>query len=43
MSSLLEDSPLFALYCGGETSVMAGLGQEAGYYQVQTDRQKEVK
>ena len=29
-----EDGPLFALYCGGETSVIAGLGQENGYYQV---------
>ena len=29
-----EEGPLFALYCGGETSVIAGLGQENGYYQV---------
>ena len=29
-----DDGPLFALYCGGETSVIAGLGQENGYYQV---------
>jgi len=27
-------SPLFALYTGGETSVIAGLKEEAGYYQV---------
>ena len=33
-----EDGPLFALYCGGETSVIAGLGQENGYYQVGAGR-----
>jgi len=27
-------SPLFALYTGGDTSVIAGLNEEAGYYQV---------
>ena len=34
-----DDGPLFALYCGGETSVIAGLGQENGYYQV---RQRKI-
>lgn len=29
-----DEEPLFALYCSGETGVIAGLGQEAGYYQV---------
>ena len=29
-----ELDPLFALYTGGETSVIAGLGEVSGYYQV---------
>ena len=29
-----DSEPLFALYSGGDTSVLAGLGEEAGYYQV---------
>merc|ERR1712130_51961 len=27
-------SPLFVLYSGGETSMIAGMGEETGYYQV---------
>ena len=32
-----ELSPLFALYTGGETSVIAGVGEMAGYYQVSSN------